>query len=269
MSYNILSWNVNGIRTFTKSNDKMKILKDLIEDKKPNIVCFQETKLSCPIFETEDYFKKNFDKYKYQVWSPCLIKQGYSGTAILSKKKPVNVIFGLETKDEDFNDEGRVITMEFDNCYVVNVYTVNAGEGLKRLDYRVKVWDVYFRKFIKSLEKIKPVIINGDLNVAHHEIDIHNPKSNLKSSGFTIEERESFTKLLNEANLVDSFRLLHPEEVKYSYWTYLFNSRSKNKGWRIDYCLVSNKKKSGVKKAEILTEIMGSDHAPVFTKITL
>jgi exodeoxyribonuclease-3 len=168
----------------------------MIEDKKPNILCFQETKLSCPIIDTEKYFKENFNDFKYQYWSPCLSKGGYSGTAIFSIKKPKNVIYGLETGDESFDDEGRVITLEFDNYYVTTVYTVNAGEGLKRLDFRVDTWDVLFRKFIKKLEKNKPVIINGDLNVAHHEIDIHNPKANVKTCYFCLHYRYLSNSLL-------------------------------------------------------------------------
>ena len=269
MPLKLISWNVNGIRTFIQKKEKMEIMKGMIEDKKPNILCFQETKLSCPIIDTEKYFKENFNDFKYQYWSPCLSKGGYSGTAIFSKKKPKNVIYGLETGDESFDDEGRVITLEFDNYYVTTVYTVNAGEGLKRLDFRVDTWDVLFRKFIKKLEKNKPVIINGDLNVAHHEIDIHNPKANVKSSGFTMEERNSFTKLLTDAKLVDSFRLLHPDTVLYSYWTYLFSARKNNKGWRIDYFLVSDRIKKLIKKSEILTDITGSDHAPIFLNIDI
>jgi|SaaInlStandDraft_7_1057024.scaffolds.fasta_scaffold01366_15 exodeoxyribonuclease III len=269
MPLKLISWNVNGIRTFIKKKEKMEIMRGMIEDKKPHILCFQETKLSCPIIDTEQYFKEHFNDFKYQYWSPCLSKGGYSGTAIFSKKKPKNVIYGLETGDESFDDEGRVITLEFDNYYVTTVYTANSGEGLKRIDFRVGKWDILFRKFIKKLEKNKPVIVNGDLNVAHHEIDIHNPKSNLKSSGFTVEERDSFTKLLTDAKLVDSFRHLHPEKVLYSYWTYLFSARTNNKGWRIDYFLVSDRIKKLIKKSEILTDITGSDHAPIFLNIDI
>lgn len=269
MPLKVISWNVNGIRTFIQKKEKLEIMTNLIADKKPDIICFQETKLSCPIVDTEKFFKENFSEFKNQYWSPCLSKGGYSGTAIFTKKEPLNVIYGLETKDESFDDEGRIITLEFDNFFLTTVYTVNAGEGLKRLDYRVDTWDVLFRKFIKKLQKLKPVIINGDLNVAHHEIDIHNPKSNLKSSGFTIEERNSFTKLLKDAKLSDTFRLLYPEKVLYSYWTYLFNARKNNKGWRIDYFLVSKKIEKKVKESDILTDIMGSDHAPVFLSIDI
>ena len=264
----IVSWNVNGIRTFLK-NDKIKLLQDLIEDNKPSIICFQETKLSCPIFETENALKEKIDGFKYRYWSPCLSKPGYSGTAVFSKKKPLNVTYGISDLDDTFDDEGRVITLEFKDFFLVNVYTANSGEGLKRLDYRIKTWDTHFRNYVKGLNKKKPIIITGDLNVAHNEIDLHNPKTNQKSAGFTKEERESFSKLLSDVDLIDTYRHLYPDKVEYSYWTYLFNSRSKNKGWRIDYFLVSKNKLGWVKDSKILTDIMGSDHAPVLLKISL
>jgi exodeoxyribonuclease III len=269
MPFKAISWNVNGIRTFSKNPDKLKILLDLINDKNPDVICLQETKLSCPIFETENFFKDKISGYKYRYWSPCISKGGYSGTAIFSKKKPLNVIYGLNSSDDSFDDEGRIITLEFDNFFITTVYTVNAGEGLKRIDFRLNTWDILFRNFIKSLEKKKPVIVNGDLNVAHNEIDIHNPKTNLKCSGFTPEERASFTKLLNDVKLTDTYRFLHPDKIEYSFWTYLFNCRSKNKGWRLDYFLVSNRIKDLVKKSEILTDVTGSDHAPIFLKINI
>ena len=177
MKLKIISWNVNGIRAIMKKNDLYK----LIEKENPNIICFGETKISCPFIDTEEELKKKIKGYRYRYWSPCLVKNGYSGTAIFSKKKPINVTYGIESNSID--QEGRVITLEFEKFYLLHVYTPNAGEGLKRLDYRVKKWDVAFRKFVKNLKKKKPVIVTGDLNVAHHEIDIHNPKGNLKSSG--------------------------------------------------------------------------------------
>ena len=176
-------------------------------------------------------------------------------------------IFEVKYPNQDI--EGRVITLEFEKFFLLHVYTPNSGQALKRLDYRVKTWDVAFRKFVKSLNKTKPIIVTGDLNVAHQEIDIHNPKGNLKNSGFTIVERESFDKLLNECELIDSYRELNKNKEEYSFWTYLHQARKKNKGWRIDYFLVSKNLLNLVKKSEILTNIMGSDHAPVMLKIKL
>ena len=263
MKLKVISWNVNGIRSIAKKNDLFK----LIEKEKPNIICFGETKISCPFIDVEEDLKKKIKGYKYRYWSPCLVKNGYSGTAIFSKKKPINVTYGLGSSSID--QEGRVITLEFEKFYLLHVYTPNSGQGLKRLEYRVKTWDVAFRKFVKNLNKTKPVIVTGDLNVAHHEIDIHNPKGNLKSSGFTIEERESFTKFLKETKMIDTYRYLNPEGEDYSFWTYLFNSRKKNKGWRIDYFLVPEKVIKWVKKSEILTDVMGSDHAPVSINLSI
>ena len=263
MKLKIISWNVNGIRAIMKKNDLYK----LIEKEKPNIICFGETKISCPFIDTQDELKKKIKGYRYRYWSPCLVKKGYSGTAIFSKKKPINVTYGIGSNSLD--QEGRVITLEFEKFYLLHVYTPNAGEGLKRLDYRVKKWDVAFRKFVKNLNKTKPVIVTGDLNVAHREIDIHNPKGNLKSSGFTMEERNSFSKLLKDAKMIDTFRHFNPEKQIYSYWGYRFNLRAKNKGWRIDYFLVPEKVINWVKKSDILTDVMGSDHAPVSISLSI
>ena len=263
MVLKIIAWNINGIRAMNKKND----LFQLIDKEKPNIICFGETKVSCPFIEIEQDLKKKIKGYKYRYWSPCLIKNGYSGTAIFSKKKPKTVNYGLGLSDID--QEGRVITLEFDNFYLVHVYTPNSGQALNRLKYRVNNWDIEFRKYISNLNKNKPTIVCGDLNVAHREIDIHNPKGNLKNSGFTIEERNSFDKLLKECKLVDTFRYNNKELVKYSFWTYMHNARSKNKGWRIDYFLVPEKIINWVKESDILTDIMGSDHAPVKLRIVL
>ena len=263
MKLKVISWNLNGIRSAMKKND----LYELIENEKPDIICFGETKISCPFIDIEEELKKKIKGFKYRYWSPCLVKGGYSGTAIFSKKKPLNVTYGLGSNSID--QEGRVITLEFEKFFLLHVYTPNSGQALKRLDYRVETWDVAFRKFIKTLNKTKPTIVTGDLNVAHQEIDIHNPKGNLKNSGFTIEERESFTKLLKEAKLIDTYRYLNPESVEYSFWTYLHNSRAKNKGWRIDYFLTSESLIEKVKKSEILTEVMGSDHAPVSMTLSI
>jgi exodeoxyribonuclease-3 len=263
MKLKVISWNLNGIRSAMKKND----LYDLIESEKPDIICFGETKISCPFIDVEEELKKKIKGYKYRYWSPCLVKGGYSGTAIFSKKKPINVTYGLGSSSID--QEGRVITLEFEKFFLLHVYTPNSGQALKRLDYRVDTWDVAFRKFVKNLNKTKPIVVTGDLNVAHHEIDIHNPKGNLKNSGFTVEERESFSKLLKDAKLIDTYRHLKPDSVEYSFWTYLHNSRAKNKGWRIDYFLISESIIDKVKKSEILTEIKGSDHAPVSMTLSI
>lgn len=262
----IIAWNVNGLRSLMKKKD----LDDLIKKEKPDIICFGETKLSCPFIDTENEIKNKFPDYKYTYWSPCLVKNGYSGTAIISKIKPLNNYNGLLDKhynDNGIDNEGRVITLEFKNYFLVHVYTPNSGQELKRLDYRVNKWDKEFRLYIKRLNKIKPTIICGDLNVAHKEIDLANPKTNTKNSGFTIEERESFSKLLKRTNSIDTFRYFNKDLIKYSFWTYMFGARKKNKGWRIDYFLVNKKILKKINKSDILTNVMGSDHAPVLLEI--
>ena len=263
MRLKIIAWNINGIRSMLKKPN----LFDLIKSEKPDIICFGETKISCPFLDVEDKLKEKIKGYKYRIWSPCLTKGGYSGTAIFSKKKFISSNFGIGIDECD--QEGRVITLEFEKYYLIHVYTPNSGQALNRLKYRTEVWDVEFRKFVSNLNKKKPTIVCGDLNVAHKEIDIHNPKGNLKSSGFTIEERNSFDKLLDEADLIDTFRYKNNDLVKYSFWTYMFNARSNNKGWRIDYFLISKKIINWVKKSEILTEVKGSDHAPILLKLTI
>ena len=206
MVLKIIAWNVNGIRSLMKTDNLLK----LIEHKKPNIICFGETKISCPFFDLEEDLRKRIKGFKYRYWSPCLIRNGYSGTAIFSKKKPLNITQGIGSSELD--QEGRVITLEFKDYYLVHVYTPNSGKGLVRLKYRVNNWDIEFRKYIKNLNKSKSTIVCGDLNVAHKEIDIHNPKGNKKNAGFTNEERNSFDKLLKEVNLVDTYRELNPEK---------------------------------------------------------
>tara|TARA_A100001015_G_scaffold320028_1_gene444946 strand:- start:1667 stop:2458 length:792 start_codon:yes stop_codon:yes gene_type:complete len=263
MRLKLIAWNINGVRAMMKKKD----LFELINKENPNIICFGETKVSCPFLEIEEKLKEKIKGYKYRYWSPCLTKGGYSGTSIFSKKKPINVFYGMSV--EELDQEGRVITLEFETYYLIHVYTPNSGQALARLDYRVKKWDVEFRKYIKNLNNKKPTIVCGDLNVAHHEIDISNPKGNIRNSGFTKEERGSFDKLLEYANLVDSYRYLNKDKVEYSFWTYLHNARAKNKGWRIDYFLVSSNILDKVIKSEILTKVKGSDHAPVMLKINL
>jgi len=250
----IIAWNVNGIRSLLKTN----YLEELLNKEKPDIFCIGETKLSCD--STIDYELLN--KYKYKFYGNCK-KSGYSGTAIFSKKKPINVIYGLTFNNINIDDEGRMITLEFKKYYLIHVYTPNSGQVLNRLDWRVNTWDIYFYNYINYLQNIKPVIICGDLNVAHNDIDIKNKKSNLRSAGFTIEERTSFTNFINNLNLIDSFRFLYPEIIKYSYWSYRMKSREKNIGWRLDYFLLSKKLKNNILNSDILIDTYGSDHAPI------
>ena len=262
----IIAWNINGIRSMLKKKDLFK----MIEEEQPDIICFGETKISCPFIDTQTALKKKIEGYPYRYWSPCMTRKGYSGTAIFSKIKPINSYLGMLDKhyqDNGIDVEGRVITLEFKDYFLIHVYTPNSGQELKRLDYRVNTWDKAFRKYLKRLNKKKNIIVCGDLNVAHHEIDLANPKTNKKNSGFTIEERESFGKLLKRCDLIDTFRHINGDTIKYSFWTYMFGARKKIKGWRIDYFLVSKKMIKKVKKSDIMTTIMGSDHAPVILVI--
>jgi exodeoxyribonuclease-3 len=258
----ILSWNINGLRAYEKKGNLEEMFKNY------DIIMMQETKLSCPIFEIVNKYKKKLKDYPYQYWSPCSERNGYSGTLIYSKIEPKNVNYDLNKYSKLVEIEGRIITLEFNDFYLINVYTTNSGEGLKRLEYRINNWDKAFRKYVKNLMKNKKVIIGGDLNVAREEIDLKNPKSNLKTAGFTIEERNSFEKLL-KIGLIDSFRLINGDKIKYSYWSYRFNSRQKNIGWRIDYFLVDKRWKDKILKADIKEEIMGSDHAPITIKLNI
>ena len=200
---------------------------------------------------------QEFSQYPYQYYSNA-IKKGYSGTLVLSKIKPINVIYGI---DGEYNDEGRAITLEFNDFYLINVYSPNSKEELLRLSYRMEYEDK-LRKYLLCLSLKKPVILCGDLNVAHEEIDIKNPKNNLRSAGFTIEERTKFTELLNNG-FIDTFRFLHPSDVKYSWWSYRFKAREKNAGWRIDYFVVSKDLLKKVKNSLIFNDVFGSDHCPI------
>jgi exodeoxyribonuclease III len=267
MTTKIIAWNLNGIRSII---DK-KYLYNLIDKEKPNIICFGETKLTCPIDEVEKKLKDKISGYRYRYFSQSSVKKGYSGTAIFSKKKPLNVIYGIKFGNIDVDQEGRVITLEFDKYFLIHVYTPNSGQTLQRLKYRTEEWDSYFRKWIQALQNTKNVVVCGDLNVANEDIDIHNPKGNKRTAGFTDEERTEFKKYLNNNNLklIDTYRFINPTKVEYSYWSYRFKSREKNKGWRIDYFLVSEKLKNKVINSEILTDIMGSDHAPIKLKIKI
>ena len=246
-----ISWNVNGLRACV-GKDFENQFKELDAD----FFCLQETKMQ------EGQLDLQFEGYE-SYWNYAE-KKGYSGTAIYTKHKPLNVSYGMGVEEHDH--EGRIITLEYDQFYLVTCYTPNSQTELKRLDYRMN-WEDDFRKFLKSLDAKKPVVICGDLNVAHEEIDIKNPKTNRRNAGFTDEEREKMTVLLNDG-FTDSFRYLHPDEVTYSWWSYRFKAREKNAGWRIDYFLVSDRIKEQITQAKIHTEIMGSDHCPVEVDLT-
>ena len=246
-----ISWNVNGLRACV-GKDFENQFKELDAD----FFCLQETKMQ------EGQLDLQFESYE-SYWNYAE-KKGYSGTAIYTKRKPLSVSYGMGVEEHDH--EGRIITLEYDQFYLVTCYTPNSQTELKRLDYRM-TWEDDFRKFLKSLDAKKPVIICGDLNVAHEEIDIKNPKTNRRNAGFTDEEREKMTILLNDG-FTDSFRYLHPDEVTYSWWSYRFKAREKNAGWRIDYFLVSDRIKEQITEAKIHTEIMGSDHCPVEVDLT-
>lgn len=248
---NIVNWNVNGIRSIIKKD----FLKD-IQAMNPDILCLQETKAGL------DEVKSSLESlpgYKAYVNS-SKARKGYSGTVILSKTEPLSVTFDMNIEEHD--QEGRVITAEFEKFFLVTVYAPNSGDGLKRLDYREK-WDADFTNYILELHSKKPVIICGDLNVAHQAIDIARAKENYnKSAGYTQREIDGFDRLLN-LGFVDTFRHFHPDEIKYTYWNQMFNARARNRGWRIDYFLVSQSLINHVKEATICNEYLGSDHCPV------
>ena len=242
----LISWNVNGIRACVKKG-----FLDYFNEQDADIFCIQETKLQ------EGQIDLNLEGY-YQYWNYAK-KKGYSGTAIFSKKKPLSVSYGLNIEEHD--QEGRIITLEFENFYMITVYTPNSQTELARLDYRMK-WEDDFKAYLKDLDIKKPVILCGDLNVAHKEIDLKNPKNNINNPGFTVFEREKLTNLLDEG-FIDSFRYLYPDkEFIYSWWSYRFNARKNNAGWRIDYFLTSDKLQDKIEDALIDTEILGSDHCP-------
>jgi len=259
----IIAWNINGIRAAIKKP----FLYDLINEENPDIFCLGETKISCPHEYINITIKKNIKKKYYSYWSLCSTKKGYSGTVIFTKKKPLNIIYGLKINNEEYDNEGRVITCEYNNYYLIHVYTPNSGEKLARLNYRTEIWDIKFKEYIQKLQEDKPIILCGDLNVAHTENDLKNPKTNEKTAGYTIEERSNFDLLLNETKIIDTFRFKNPLEIKYSYWTYKFNARYNNAGWRIDYFLVSNSLKSNIVTSDILIDVFGSDHAPIILNI--
>ena len=243
----LISWNVNGLRAVMSKGT----LIPFINEEDPDIMGFEETKMQ------EDQLNFNFDGYFRYMNSAE--KKGYSGTMVLTKKRPLSVTYDI--KGEDHPKEGRVITLEYEDFYFVCAYVPNSKDGLKRLDYRMH-WEDDLRKHLMKLDKKKPVIYTGDLNVAHNEIDLKNPDDNHFSAGFSDEEREKFGELL-AAGFSDSFRVLYPETVKYSWWSYRTRARERNAGWRIDYFVVSNRLMKDVKDSLIYNEIEGSDHCPV------
>ena len=248
-----ISWNVNGLRACYDKG-----FADAFNRLEADFFCLQETKMQ------EGQLDVQFEGYQ-SYWNYAE-KKGYSGTAIFSKVKPLSVTYGLGMEEHDH--EGRVITLELESYYLITVYTPNSQEELRRLDYRMK-WDDDFRAYLKKLEEKKPVIECGDLNVAHKEIDLKNPKTNRKNAGFTDEERAKFTTLL-ESGFTDTFRYFYPEqEGIYSWWSYRFKAREKNAGWRIDYFLTSDALKDKLRGAQIHTDILGSDHCPVELTIEL
>lgn len=247
----LVSWNVNGLRAIYKKG-----FEETFKELNADIFCIQETKMQ------EGQIKLELQGYnQYYNYAE---RKGYSGTAIFTKKEPINVTYGIGIEEHD--KEGRVITLEFDKFYMVNCYTPNSGRELARLEYRM-IWEDEFKKYLIKLDKQKPVIICGDLNVAHTEIDLKNPKSNRKNAGFTDEERSKIDNLLN-SGFTDTFRKIYPDkEGAYTWWSYMFNARANNAGWRIDYFLVSDRISKNIKDAYIYSEIMGSDHCPVGLEI--
>ncbi|MCF0148878.1 MAG: exodeoxyribonuclease III [Clostridium sp.] len=249
----LISWNVNGIRACVTKG-----FLDFFNEVDADIFCIQESKLQAGQIDLE------LPGY-YQYWNYAE-KKGYSGTAIFTKKEPLNAFYGLGIEEHD--KEGRVITLEFEKFYMVTVYTPNSKNELARLDYRM-VWEEAFKDYLVELDKKKPVIICGDLNVAHKEIDLKNPKTNLRNAGFTIEERDKFTGLL-ASGFTDTFRFFYPDLTGvYSWWSYRFKAREKNAGWRIDYFLTSNSLQDKLEGAKIHTEVFGSDHCPVELEINI
>lgn len=243
----LISWNVNGLRAVVGKN-----FREVFQSLDADFFCLQETKMQAGQLELE------FPGY--QSWWNYAEKKGYSGTAIFSKHHPLSVTYGIGIEEHDH--EGRVITLEMESFFLVCVYTPNSQDGLRRLDYRMR-WEDDFRAYLQRLDASKPVIVCGDMNVAHEEIDLKNPKTNRMNAGFTDEERRQMTTLLN-AGFADTFRHLHPtQEGIYSWWSYRFHAREKNVGWRIDYFLTSQRLLPQVSEANILTDIMGSDHCPV------
>ena len=248
-----VSWNVNGIRACVQKG-----FLDFFTEADADIFCIQESKMQ------EGQLELDLPGY-HQYWNYA-VKKGYSGTAVFTKKEPLSVTYGIGIEEHD--QEGRVITCEFEDFYFVTVYTPNSQNELARLDYRMR-WEDDFRMYLKKLEEKKPVIVTGDMNVAHKEIDLKNPKTNRKNAGFTDEERGKMTELL-DAGFTDTFRYLYPDkEGIYTWWSYMFRAREKNSGWRIDYFIVSNSIKENIKQSYIYSDVMGSDHCPVGLEIDM
>lgn len=248
----LISWNVNGIRAVSNKG-----FWDYFDKENADIFCIQETKMQ--------EGQMDLEKDGYNVYLNSAVKKGYSGTAIWTKKEPISVKYGIEIEEHD--QEGRVITLEFDKFFLVNVYTPNSQRELARLSYRVE-WEKDFREYLINLDKKKPVIICGDLNVAHNEIDLKNPATNRKNAGFTDEERNEMTNLLG-AGFIDTYRYLYPEKIEYTWWSYITRARERNAGWRIDYFIISERIKDNLKDARIRWDIFGSDHCPVEIDIDL
>lgn len=247
----LISWNVNGLRAVVNKG-----FKEFFKEIDADIFCIQETKMQEA--QLDENILEIFEGYN-AYWNSAE-KKGYSGTAIFTKQKPLNVTYGIGKEEHD--KEGRVITLEFEKFYIVNIYTPNSKRELERLDYR-QLWEDEIRAYLLKLKENKPVVMCGDLNVAHTEIDLKNPKTNRKNAGFTDEERAKMTELLN-AGFVDTYRYKYPEvEGKYSWWSYMFHAREKNAGWRIDYFIVSESLKDKIEDAKILDDIYGSDHCPI------
>ena len=253
----LISWNVNGLRAAINKG-----FEDFFNEIDADIFCIQETKMQ--EYQIDENMERIFKRYN-SYWNSAE-KKGYSGTAIFAKEEPIDVKYGIGIKEHD--NEGRVITLEYKDFFIVDIYTPNAKRELERLDYRM-VWEDEIRRYLLGLNKTKPVIMCGDLNVAHEEIDLKNPKTNKGNAGFTNEERGKMTELLN-AGFTDTFRYLYPNKIDaYSWWSYMGRAREKNVGWRIDYFIVSNDISQKIKEAAIMPEIFGSDHCPVGLEIDI
>ena len=246
-----ISWNVNGLRACIGKG-----FYDFFDAENADLFAVQETKMQ--------EGQADLSKEGYKLFMSSAEKKGYSGTLVYSKVKPINVVYGINGK---YNEEGRVITLEFENFYFVNAYVPNAQEELKRIDYRTEFEDD-MRNYMSELDKTKPVVYCGDLNVARCELDLKNPKANEGNPGYSKQEREKIVALL-DAGFIDTFRTLHPDEIKYSWWSYRFSARAKNIGWRIDYFVVSKRLEDKIKVADIKDQVLGSDHAPVILEIDL
>lgn len=249
----LISWNVNGLRACMKKG-----FMDYFNRENSDIFCVQETKIQ------EGQVNLELEGY-YKYWNYA-VKKGYSGTAVFTKSKPISVKYGIEI--DEYDQEGRVITLEFEKFYLIDAYTPNSRRELERLDYRMS-WEDIFLKYMKRLDNSKPVILCGDLNVAHEEIDLKNPETNRKNAGFTDEERQKMTNML-ESGFIDTFRYLYPQkEQAYTWWSYMRKARERNSGWRIDYFIISERLKDFLKDSIIHSDIMGSDHCPIVLEMSV